>query len=84
MPSYSFLLIILQHLLVLDQLRSPTTKQRWWWGMQGMPWAQPLTQPAPAPAPALHPGLARELNMSEREGERTVTAVLFCKLEFDH
>lgn len=52
--------------------------------MQGMPWAQPLTQPAPAPAPALHPGLARELNMSEREGERTVTAVLFCKLEFDH
>lgn len=48
--------------------------------MQGMPLAQPLTQPAPA----MQPGLARELTMSEREGERTVTAVLSCKLEFDH
>lgn len=50
--------------------------------MQRMPLAQPLTHLLLLLI--LHPGLGRELNMSEREGEGTVTAVLSCKLGFDH
>lgn len=50
--------------------------------MQRMPLAQQFTHLLLLLI--LHPGLGRELNMSEREGEGTVTAVLSCKLGFDH